>query len=354
MDYKKELAELLGTVMSEGGSDLHLSENRQPTIRVSGALIPLLRKEKLAKADVKGLVKELLLPENFEKFFAEKEIDFSYDFEGKARFRGNCFFQQGAVSIVLRLIPKQIRTFQELNLPPILETFSQKQQGFFLVVGPVGQGKSTTLAALIEKINQDRAEHIITIEDPIEYVYEPKKSIVDQREVRSDTADFGTALRSVFREDVNVLLIGEMRNAETISTAVTAAETGHLVLSTLHTNTAAQTVDRIIDSFPAEQQNQIKNQLAGSLIGIFSQRLIPRISGGLIPAYELLINNSAIANLIRESRVHEINTVIETSLGEGMIDMNRSLMELVRAGEITVENAYQYSPNPKILSKLVS
>jgi len=352
-DYKKELEELLQTVINEGGSDLHLSEGRRPTIRVAGSLIPLLKKEPHDATKIAGLVKELLTEKNQKIFYETKEMDFSYDFVGKARFRGNCFFQQGLVSVVLRLIPKQIKNFVDLNLPPILETFANRQQGFFLVVGPVGQGKTTTLAALIERINEDRAEHIITIEDPIEYVYEPKKSIIDQREVRTDTADFSTALRSVFREDVNVLLIGEMRGLETISTAVTAAETGHLVLSTLHTNTASQTIDRIIDSFPGEQQNQIKNQLAGSLAGIFSQRLIPRISGGLIPAYELLINNAAVANLIREGRVHEINTVIETGLAEGMIDMNRSLMELVRSGQITVENAYKYSPNPKILEKLI-
>ncbi len=206
---------------------------------------------------------------------------------------------------------------------------------------------------MIENINETRAEHIITIEDPIEYIYEPKKSIIDQREVRTDTADFGTAMKSMFREDVNVALIGEMRGYETIATAVTAAETGHLVFSTLHTNGAAQTVSRIIDSFPAEQQGQIRIQLAGSLTGIFSQRLIPRISGGLIPAYELLINNNAVSNLIRENRIHEISSVIETSSQEGMIDMNRCLAEMVQRGEITVESAYLYATDSKILEKMM-
>jgi twitching motility protein PilT len=251
------------------------------------------------------------------------------------------------------LIPRKIKTLEELNLPPILETFTRNKQGFFLVVGPVGQGKSTTLAAMIEMINNERLEHILTIEDPIEYQYEAKKSIIDQREVGIDTEDFHTALISMFREDINVCLIGEMRGLETISTAVTAAETGHLVFSTLHTNNAAQTIERIIDSFPSDQQSQIRMQLSGSLTGIFSQRLIPRISGGLVPAYELLINNSAVSNLIRERRTHEINTVIETGSQLGMIDMNRSLAELVRAGEITIENAYRYSLNPKILEKLL-
>jgi twitching motility protein PilT len=270
-----------------------------------------------------------------------------------ARFRGNAFFQRGAISVAMRLIPKNIRTVQELNLPPVLETFSRKPQGFFLCVGPVGQGKTTTLAALIELINSERAEHIITIEDPIEYIFEPKKSIIDQREVRVDTSDFPTALHSMFREDVDVGMIGEMRGSDTMETAVTAAETGHLIFSTLHTNSAAQTIDRIIDSFPAAQQDQIRIQLSSSLAGIFSQRLIPRIAGGLIPAYELLINNNAVANLIRERRSHEINTVIETGMDQGMIDLNRSLAELVRRGEITAENAYLHSLNPRVLDRLL-
>jgi twitching motility protein PilT len=221
------------------------------------------------------------------------------------------------------------------------------------VVGPIGQGKSTTLAALIEMINQTRSEHIMTIEDPVEYLYESKKSSIDQREVRIDTPDFKDALISMFRQDIDVCLVGEMRDIETMATAVTAAETGHLVFSTLHTNNAAQTINRIIDSFPSGQQDQIRVQLASSMTGIFSQRLIPRISGGLIPAYELLINNNAVSNLIREKRIHEINTVIETSSGDGMIDMHRSLAELVRAGEITTESAYLNSTDPRILDRLI-
>ena len=235
----------------------------------------------------------------------------------------------------------------------MLKTFATKKQGFFLVVGPVGQGKSTTLSAMIEYINSGRPEHIVTIEDPVEYIYEEKHSIIDQREVGIDTKDFASALNAIFREDVNVILIGEMRSADTISTAVTAAETGHLVFATLHTNSAAQTIDRIIDSFPGNQQDQIRSQLASSLLGVFSQRLIPRVAGGLVMAYELLINNAAIANLIREKRTHEIDVVIETGTDQGMVDMNRSLLELVRAGEITMENAYSYSMNPKALERLM-
>lgn len=352
-DYQKELEELVLTVINEGGSDLHLAEGRHPYIRVNSALIPLLKKEAFKKEDMDGVLSALISPENKEHFLKHKELDFSYAYKDQARFRGNAFFQKGVVAVALRLIPKKIRTIAELGLPPILETFTQKQQGFFLVVGPVGQGKSTTLAAMIDKINAERAEHIITIEDPIEYVFEEKQSIIDQREVKIDTEDFHTALISMFREDVNVAMIGEMRGIETVGAAVTAAETGHLVFSTLHTNNAAQTIDRIIDSFPAGQQDQIRLQLSGSLLGIFSQRLIPRVSGGMVPACELLLNNSAVANLIRERRTHEINTVIETGMEYGMIDMNRSLAELARRGDITIENAYAHSLNPKLLERLI-
>jgi twitching motility protein PilT len=351
-DYKTALADLVKTVVNEGGSDLHLSEGRHPTIRVSGMLLPLVKHPELSKEDTAGILNELLSEKNKELFFNTKEVDFSYS-QDNARFRGNAYFQQGAVSVALRLVPRKIRTFEELNLPDILRTFAEKQQGFFLVVGPVGHGKSTTLAAMIDYVNTSRAEHILTIEDPIEYIYEQKRSVIDQREVRIDTDDFPNALKSMFREDVDVVLIGEMRGVETISTAVTAGETGHLVFSTLHTNSAAQTIDRIIDSFPGSQQDQIRSQLSSSLNGIFSQRLIPRISGGLIPAYELLINNSAVSNLIREKRTHEINTVIETSSQEGMVDMNRCLADLVARGEITIENAYHFSFNPKNLERLL-
>lgn len=352
--YKQLLAELVGVVVKEGGSDMHLSEGRTPIIRVSGNLISLVKMKFLTGQDIQAFLDEMLSPTNREKFIKEKEIDFSYSPLGiEARFRGNAYVQQGLVGISMRLIPKVVRTLEELGLPPILETFSNRKQGFFLVVGPVGQGKSTTLASMIEIINHNRAEHIITIEDPIEYIYTEKKSIIDQREVRTDTKDFFGALVNVLRQDVNVILVGEMRDTETIAAAVTAAETGHLVFSTLHTNSAAQTIDRIIDSFPSNQQDQIRMQLSGSLIGVFSQRLVPRIKGGQIPVYELLIVNNAVSNLIREKRTHEINTVIETGSESGMIDMNRMIAELVRRGEITLENAYLHSSNPKILEKML-
>jgi len=353
MEHKQVLTEIIDNLIQEEASDLHLSEDKLPIMRVSGFLIPLVKYKIFSQADIKGVLDLLLSQRQKEKFVEEKEVDFAYDHKGAVRLRGNAYFQLGRVSIALRLIPKKIRTMQELNLPPILESFANKQQGFFLVVGPTGQGKSTTLASMIEHINTHRLEHIITIEDPIEYLFESDKSLIEQREIREDTPDFHTALRGVFRQDIDVLMIGEMREPETISTAVTAAETGHLVFSTLHTNTAAQTVARIIDSFVAEQQNQIRIQLSASLIGIFSQRLIPRISGGMVPAYELLINNPAVANLIRENRIHELNSVIETGSELGMIDLNRTLADLVKTGEITVENAYMFSQNSKGLERLL-
>ena len=353
IDYAKELKDLIDIVVAETGSDIHLSVGTHPTVRVMGSLIPLVKKPVLTNEDVLGFCQSLMNEGQYEEFQTKREMDFSHSGPDGVRFRGNAYFQKESAAVALRHIPNKIRTLEELKLPPILESFTTRPQGFFLCVGPVGQGKTTTLASLIQIINQTRADHIITIEDPIEYIYTPDMALIEQREVRVDTKDFSVALNSVFRQDVDVILVGEMRNAETIATAVTAAETGHLVFSTLHTNNAAQTIDRIIDSFPAGQQDQIRTQLAGSLAGIFSQRLIPRISGGLVPAYELLINNSAVGNLIRERRTHEVQTVIETGLEQGMIDMNRSLTDLVKKGEITVENAFAYSVNPKGLERLM-
>ncbi|MFA6257811.1 MAG: PilT/PilU family type 4a pilus ATPase [Candidatus Paceibacterota bacterium] len=352
MDYKKELEDLILNVIHEGGSDLHLGVGRVPAIRVSGELIFLTRHPILSQEDVLGILGEILEKSKIDNFKENFEADFSYDFRGEARLRGNAFFQKGLINIVFRLVPK-VQTIEQLRLPPILADLARKKQGFFLVVGPVGQGKSTTLSAMINLINNEQARHIVTIEDPIEHIYVPNKSIINQREVGIDTKDFHSALKEVFREDVNVIMVGEMRTQETISTAVTAAETGHLVLSTLHTNNASQTIDRIIDSFPGDQQDQIRAQLSTSLLGIFSQRLIPRITGGLVPAYELLLNNNAVSNLIREKRTHEIDVVIETGMESGMVDLNHSLLELLRAGEISIENAYQNSFNPKGLERLI-
>ncbi len=352
MDYKSTLESLIMALIGQGGSDLHIAATRKPAIRVAGQLLFLAVPKEYSQEETLGVLGEMLGKEKLAEFLKNKEIDFSYSYRDSHRLRGNAFFQRGVTSIVLRLIP-EAKSFDELRLPQVLETFARKQQGFFLVVGPVGQGKSTTMSAMISLINKERAAHIVTIEDPIEFIYTPDKSIIDQREVGIDTLDFTTALRSAFREDVNVIMIGEMRSPETIATAVTAAETGHLVIATLHTNNASQTIDRIIDSFPAGQQDQIRIQLSASLLGIFSQRLVPAIAGGRVPAFELLINNNAVSNLIREKRTHEIDTVIETGFQNGMIDMNRSLLELVQKGEITMESAYQYSVNPKALEQLL-
>ena len=351
MAADKRLQELLDIVITEGGSDLHIFAGGRPMVRISGALIPLSKYPAFTAEETEAMLKSLVDPERWDSFQKDQSIDLSFAYRDDMRFRINGYRVQGGTALALRLIPRAIRTFAELNLPPVLEVFTQREQGFFLVVGPVGHGKSTTLAAMINRVNDVRAEHILTIEDPVEYLFTPKKSLIHQREVYIDAPDFHTALQSAFREDVDVIMVGEMRDYETISAAVTAAETGHLVLSTLHTNNAAQTIDRIIDMFPAEQQGQVRVQLAGSLAGIFSQRLIPRVSGGLIPAYELLINNRAVANLIREAQTHEISAVIQTSSQDGMIDMDRMLADLVHRGEVTVEHAYEHSLDPKTFER---
>lgn len=352
-DYQKELDAVIDLILQENASDLHLSVGSHPMIRVSGTLIPLLKKPILNQVDLDSFIKLLMRKDQYERYITFTEVDFSYENAEGVRFRGNAFFQRGEMAVALRLIPNVIMSYEELGLPPILESFTTRSQGFFLCVGPVGQGKSTTLAAMVDTINKTRADHIVTIEDPIEYIYSEEKALIDQREIGIDTEDFQTALNAAFRQDVDVILVGEMRNRETIEAAVTAAETGHLVYSTLHTNDAAQTINRIVDTFPGGQQDQIRVQLASSLVGIFSQRLIPKIEGGLVPAYELLINNSAVSNLIRDNRIHEIPSVVETGLEQGMIDMNRSLARLVHNGIITVESAFTYSTNPKGLERLI-
>lgn len=353
MDYQKELDTLIDTVLEEEASDLHLTVDKPPTLRVSTYLVPLTQKEPLTNDGVRGFVDVILTEDQKRMLIEERSVDFAYSHEKGVRFRGNAYYQQGNVTLALRLIPQDIRSLEELRLPSQLKQFAEKQQGFFLVVGPTGHGKSTTLASLIDLINTNRLEHLMTVEDPIEYIHEQKKSIVNQRQVGEDAPDFSSALKHVFRQDADVIMVGEMRDKETIETTVTAAETGHLVYSSLHTNTAAQTIDRIIDSFPSDQQGQIRLQLAGSLAGVFSQRLIPRTSGGLVPAYELLLSDHAVANLIREGRTHEIQTVIETGGEEGMIDMNRVLAQLVNEGEISAENAYRFTTNAKTLDRLL-
>ena len=354
MDYKAKLEELLNLAAKENASDLHFAVGRRPTLRIDGRLTTLNKEEVFTKEIAEGLAMAFIPQDRQKQFFEEKEIDFSYSLSEMARFRVNVYFQKGNVAAALRLISSKIKTIEELNMPPVLHDFIKTSQGFILVVGPAGQGKSTTLAALIDEINHKRTEHIITIEDPMEYVFTQDRCIIDQREVLSDTPSFNRALRSILRQDPDVVMIGEMRDAETIQTAITAAETGHLVFSTLHTNSAAQTVDRIIDSFPAAQQGQIRSQLASTLVGIVSQRLIPRLSGGRIPAYEIMITNSAIRNLIREDKVYQIDLVIETSIQERMMSLNRCLANLVKQGEISLENAQLHSLNPAELATLLS
>ncbi|MGB2762341.1 MAG: type IV pilus twitching motility protein PilT [Minisyncoccales bacterium] len=351
--YQEQLNELLQLTVQEQASDLHLSVDHPPVLRISGRLIPLSKRSKLSTTDTQGLALALMAEEQQQRFSQQKEIDFSYHFGDKARFRVNVFHQRGTVSCALRLIPPKIRTIEELGLPPILHEFTKPIQGFVIVTGPSSHGKSTTLAAIVDEINHTRTDHIITIEDPIEYVFDDDKSIIDQREVYQDTLSFARALRSTFRQDPDVIMVGEMRDPETISTAITAAETGHLVFATLHTNSAAQTIHRIVDSFTAEQQDQIRAQLSGSLLGVISQRLVPRIRGGLIPACEIMLSSPAVANLIRENKIHELPLVIETSRKKGMVSLNYALAQLVRNREVALKNALTYSLNPVELKKLL-
>jgi len=352
-NYNEQLRELLKIAIQEKASDIHFSVAHPPTLRVERKLIPLMKFKILTSEDTRELAFVLLTEEQRERFLKIKEIDFSYRFENIARFRVNAFFQKEEVSVAMRLIPTEVKTIEELNLPPILHEFTKATQGFVLVTGPSSHGKSTTLAALIDEINHQKAVHIITIEDPIEYFFEDDRAIVDQREIGLDTLSFAKALRSTFRQDPDVIMVGEMRDPETIATAITAAETGHLVFSTLHTNDASQTIHRIVDTFPPAQQGQIRAQLSGSLLGVIAQRLVPRIKGGLIPACEIMISTSAVANLIRENKIHEIPMVIETSAEMGMITLNKALANLVRAKEITMRTALEYSLNPVELRKLV-
>lgn len=353
MDYKKKLNELLLATARQTASDLHIAVGRRPILRIDGALIGLEQEKILTPEDAQGLVLAMLTDEQKEKFLKYGDLDFSYSFEDKARFRVNAFFQRGFMAAALRLIPAEIKTIEELNLPTILRELTKINQGFVLIVGPAGQGKSTTLASLLDEINHTRMEHIITIEDPIEYLFLQDKSIVSQREVKSDSPNFHRALRSLLRQDPDVVMIGEMRDMESIATAMTASETGHLVFSTLHTNSASQTIDRIIDSFPGEQQGQVASQLAATLVAVVSERLIPKIDGGRIPAFEIMFVNSAVRNLIRERKIYQIDLVVETSTQEGMTTLNRSLANLVRNKEISLENAEAHSLNPSELRVLL-
>lgn len=352
-EFQDKLIDLLSTTAKQGASDLHLAVGRRPTLRIDGSLVPLQKEAILTPETAQGLILAMLTPEQKERFLKEKQLDFAYSFEDKARFRVNVYIQRSYMAAALRLIPAKIKSLEELRLPPILHDFTKLSQGFILLVGPAGHGKSTTLAAMLDEVNHSRTDHIITVEDPIEYLFVQDKCIVSQREVGNDTPTFHTALKTVLRQDPDVVMIGEMRDMASIATAMTSAETGHLVFSTLHTNSASQTVDRIIDSFPPEQQGQVVSQLAATLVAIVSLRLLPRLSGGRVPAAEIMIVNPAIRNLIRERKVYQIDLVIETSLQEGMITLNRSLANLVRNKEISLESAELYSMNPAELRILL-
>ncbi|MCX6758683.1 MAG: PilT/PilU family type 4a pilus ATPase [Candidatus Nealsonbacteria bacterium] len=353
VSYQQLLKKYLETTARKEASDLHISVGYSPMIRVNDALFAMPGEPKLTPRDTQGLCLALMTLEQQEKFLREKEIDFSYAFENNFRFRVNIFFQRGFISAALRFIPTTIRTINELGLPQIIHNFTEINQGFVLVTGPASHGKSTTLAALIDEINQKRCDHIVTIEDPIEYIFKGGNSVIEQREVNSDTCSFSAALKSIFRQDPDVIMIGEMRDLETVGTAITAAETGHLVFATLHTNSAAQTIHRIVDSFPAEQQNQIRAQISVCLMGVISQRLLPKIGGGLVPACEVMFNNSATANLIRENKIHEIPMIIETSAKTGMISLNKSLAQLVKNKLVALDTAFSYSSNPHELEILI-
>lgn len=353
-----DINELLNLTIKNGASDLHLLPGIPPVIRIDGSLRYISNYAALSHEIVENMIFSLLKPGQKELVINNKELDFSFGFGGGdygnlGRFRANVYYQRGFLSAAFRFLMPDIRTIEELNLPKILHSFADLKQGFVLVTGPTGHGKSTTLAAIINEINLKRAVHILTIEDPVEYVYPAGKSIISQREMELDSHSWSMALRSALREDPDVVLVGEMRDPETIAAAITIAETGHLVFSTLHTNSAAQTIDRIIDSFPSSQQDQIKIQLASSLKGIVSQRLLPQINGGRVPGVEVLLGTAAIASNIRDGKTHLIDSVIQTSQDAGMITLESSLASLVLSGSISLEMAKSYSLRPDDLLRLV-
>ncbi len=334
---------LLEEVVRKNASDLHIQVGLPPMLRLDGALTPFPGYKALNEEQVEMLVFSILDQDQQQILTKDKEFDFSFAFGELGRFRVNAFHERGNLAAALRLIPNTIKTVTELGMPPVVQTFADYPRGLVLVTGPTGSGKSTTLAALIDKINSEKSQHIITIEDPIEFTHKSKRSVIVQREVHYDTYSFSSALRSSLRQDPDVVLIGEMRDLETISAAITIAETGHLVFATLHTNSASQSIDRMIDVFPPHQQSQIRSQLANILQGICSQRLVPSIGGGRVVAAEVLVANPAVRNIIREGKSHQLDAVIQTGADQGMQTMDRTLVKLVQTGVITYDNAREYA-----------
>lgn len=347
------LDSLLRTVWEAGGSDLLLTADSPPLMRLDGGLAPLPGQALLGPDELDILVERVLGAELTERFLRSKQIDFSFSWADQARVRGNAFNQKGSHALALRLIPFAIPTFAQLGLPSIVEDWVRLPKGFVLVTGPTGSGKSTTLAAMIDHINTHRAVHILTIEDPVEYLHHHKRSAVNQREVGTDTDSFADALRAALREDPDVVLVGEMRDPESIQAALTIAETGHLVFATVHTNDASQTLDRIVDVFPAEQQPQVRLQLTHTLVGILNQQLVPRVGGGRVAAFEVLVGTSAVCNLIREGKTRQIRNQLATGQRAGMQTLEASLSELVRQGLVTYDEAMLWTMHPQEIARPV-
>lgn len=350
---KLRIEVLLEETVKRDASDLHLQVGLPPTLRVDGSLIPVENIAPLTEETVEDLVFSILDDEQKQMLLKDKEFDFSFAFGDIARFRVNAFHERGNIAAALRLIPTEIRSLEQLAMPKTLNKFTEFPRGLVLVTGPTGSGKSTTLAAMLDKINSEQFVHIVTIEDPIEYTHKSKKAMVAQREVHYDTYSFAAALRSSLRQDPNVVLLGEMRDLETIAAAITIAETGHLVFATLHTNSAAQSIDRMIDVFPPHQQQQIRVQLASILQGICSQRLLPQIGGGRVPAAEILVVTSAVRNIVREGKTHQLDAVIQTGAEHGMQSMDRTLANLIHAGTITYEEAKSCAVDLEELDRLM-
>lgn len=348
------IQQLLQITIDRGASDLHLLVEFPPTLRLNGELTPVQSTQVITETEMEHLILPLLNPTQKDILYKNWELDFGLEFEKKARFRINLYRQKGTLAAAFRLIPLKIKSLDEIGLPPVLAKITELKQGLVLVTGPTGHGKSTTLAAFINQINLTRTAHILTVEDPIEFVYQPAKSMVSQRELNSDTRSWDNSLKSALREDPDIVLIGELRDLDTMSAAMTIAETGHLVFSTLHTNSAAQTIDRIIDVFPVNQQSQIRAQLAAVIEAVISQRLLPTIDPGRVLAAEILFGVPALRSVIRDSKTHLIDNLIQTSAELGMRNMDTALAELVKEGRISSEIAHAYAPRPQLLNKLLS